>query len=83
MSKRSFWKGIYSRKFSLSNQIIKTLSKNCIISPKYLNVQFEVYNGKSFTKIQVTKNMIGYKLGQFVKTRKEFSFKKKKGGSKN
>jgi ribosomal protein S19 len=31
----------------------------------------------------VTQNMLGYKLGAFVKTRKEFSFKKKKGGSKN
>jgi ribosomal protein S19 len=83
MSKRSIWKGIYSKKFLLINKTIKTLSRNCIISPKYLNAKFEVYNGKTFTKIQVTQNMLGYKLGAFVKTRKEFSFKKKKGGSKN
>jgi len=51
--------------------------------PKYLNLNFEVHNGKKITKISVTKNMIGHKFGEFVPTRIAFSFKKKKHGTKN
>jgi ribosomal protein S19 len=83
MSKRSFWKGIYSKNFLLTNKTIKTLSKNILLSPNHLNAQFEVYNGKTFSKVQVTKEMIGCKLGEFVRTRKEYFYKKKKSGSKN
>lgn len=62
---------------------IKTFSRNSVISQIFLNRQFEVHNGKTFIKIKITKEMLGYKLGEFVPTRKKFSFKKKSHGSKN
>jgi len=43
-----------------------------------LNKKFLVYNGKDFQKVIVTKNMIGYRFGQFIITRKVVTFKKKK-----
>jgi ribosomal protein S19 len=38
---------------------------------------FEVYNGKSFSKIEITEDMVGFRLGEFSPTRRKFSFKKK------
>lgn len=82
---RSCWKGPFILKLFLkkNSYSIKTLSRNSLIMPKYLNLNFEVHNGKKFTKISVTKNMIGHKFGEFVPTRIAFSFKKKKHGTKN
>jgi len=82
---RSCWKGPFILKlfFKKNSYSIKTLSRNSLIMPKYLNLNFEVHNGKKFTKISVTKNMIGHKFGEFVPTRISFSFKKKKHGTKN
>jgi len=62
---------------------IKTQSRNTQITNCFLDQQFEIHNGKTFIKLKITKEMIGYKLGEFVPTRKKFSFKKKKHGSKN
>ena len=36
----------------------------------------QVHNGKDYTKIIIVKEMIGHKLGEFVKTRKTFKYKK-------
>jgi len=73
---RSCWKGPFILKlfFKKNSYSIKTLSRNSLIMPKYLNLNFEVHNGKKFTKI---------KFGEFVPTRIAFSFKKKKHGTKN
>jgi len=88
MVNRSFWKGMYFTKKKLQTEITglnikKTFSKNIFLCPKLLNSQIEVYNGKCFTKIIINKNMLGYKIGEFIKTKKEFFFKKKKNGSKH
>jgi ribosomal protein S19 len=33
---------------------------------------------KNFQKIEITEDMVGFKLGEFSPTRRKFSFKKKK-----
>lgn len=38
----------------------------------------QVYNGKTFITIKIVDEMVGYKVGEFVLTRKQFSYKKKK-----
>nr|YP_009485496.1 ribosomal protein S19 [Melosira undulata]AVR57560.1 ribosomal protein S19 [Melosira undulata] len=66
------------------NLDIKTLNKKNVllkstkIMPYFLHKNFYVYNGKIFIKIFITKEMINHKIGEFVLTRKKFSFKKKK-----
>ena len=57
---------------------IKTVSRHSEIVPKYIGINFDVYNGKNFSKILVTEEMVGFKFGEFSPTRKKFSFKKKK-----
>lgn len=55
---------------------LKFGARNLIILPLYLGETFLVHNGKIFTKVNIVKEMIGHKLGEFVKTRKTFKFKK-------
>jgi len=57
--------------------IIKTISKNYVILPKFVGFSLKIYNGKTFTTIKIIDEMVGHKLGEFVTTRKQFSYKKK------
>ena len=34
-----------------------------------------VHNGKTYTPVTVTQDMIGHKLGEFAPTRKRFTYK--------
>ena len=81
------WKGPYIknnllRKMkslkSVNKKNIKTMSKNSIILPNFIEFTFQVYNGKTFTVVKIIDEMVGHKLGEFVYTRKQFSYKKNK-----
>lgn len=48
---------------------IKTWSRRSTISPEFVGHTFMVHNGKSFTTVFVTENMVGHKLGEFAATR--------------
>ena len=61
----------------LESNEIKTKSRNLIILPNYINKTFYIHNGKDFIKTKIAKEMIGHRLGEFAKTRKNFKFKKK------
>jgi len=54
----------------------KIYKKNVYIGLNDLNKKFLVYNGKSFYKLIISKEMVGYRFGEFVFTRKFFKFKK-------
>ena len=77
------WKGPYVTN-SLLEKIkgyqkdIKTTSKDSTILPKFIGFTLKIYNGKTFTIIKIVDEMVGHKLGEFVSTRKQFSYKKKK-----
>jgi len=81
------WKGPYIKTDLLkkiknyklvSRNNIKTISKNSTILPKFIGLTFRIYNGKTFTIVKIIDEMVGYKLGEFVSTRKQFSYKKNK-----
>jgi len=85
--KRVKWKGPFiqhgllkqvknSKKFSKNS--IKTVSKNSTILPKFIGITLRAYNGKTFTILKIIEEMVGHKIGEFVSTRKQFSYKKKK-----
>jgi small subunit ribosomal protein S19 len=47
---------------------IKTWSRDSTILPTFVGVTFAVHNGKIFTDVLVTEDMVGHKLGEFSPT---------------
>jgi len=62
----------------MNKQVFKTFSRQSIIIPKFVGKTIEIYNGKTYTALNIVEEMVGYKLGEFSLTRKKFSYKKKK-----
>jgi len=48
---------------------IQTWSRRSMITPDFVGHTFNVHNGKAFTTVFVTENMVGHKLGEFSPTR--------------
>lgn len=48
---------------------IKTWRRACTIVPEFVGHTFLVHNGKVFTRVFVTEDMVGHKLGEFSPTR--------------
>jgi small subunit ribosomal protein S19 len=51
-------------------EVIKTWSRACTITPEMVGFTFGVHNGKDFTPVYVTEEMVGHRLGEFSLTRK-------------
>ena len=49
---------------------IKTWSRACTIAPEMIGFTFGVHNGRDFTSVYVTEEMVGHRLGEFSPTRK-------------
>ena len=64
---------IQKAKDTKSKTPIKTWSRRSTISPEFVGLTFNVHNGKVFSPVFVTENMVGHKLGEFALTR---TFKK-------
>ena len=50
-------------------KVVKTWSRRSMIQPEFVGHTFAVHNGKTFTNVFVTENMVGHKLGEFSATR--------------
>lgn len=50
--------------------IVKTWSRSSTIVPEMVGFVFGVHNGKQFTEVRVTEEMVGHKLGEFSPTTK-------------
>ncbi len=48
---------------------IRVWNRACTIVPEFVGTHFEVHNGKNFSKVYVTEDMVGHKLGEFAPTR--------------
>ena len=48
---------------------IKTWARRCTIVPEFIGYTFLVHNGKIFSRVFVTEDMVGHKLGEFSTTR--------------
>ena len=60
-------------KANKSKTPIKTWSRRSTITPDFVGLTLNVHNGKIFTPVFVTENMVGHKVGEFSFTR---TFKK-------
>ena len=82
---RSVWKNPFSESIIFKNIYINNkaqkpfliLSRNSTIFPIFVGNIFSVYNGKKFVNLQIQDDMVGYKFGEFVATRKKAVHKKK------
>jgi len=61
----------------ITTNLKETKNKNLIVIPFYVGKTFYLHNGKIFEKLVIKKEMIGHKIGEFCRTRKNFKFKKK------
>ncbi len=48
---------------------IKTWARRSTVTPEFVGLTLSVYNGKKFTTLYVTENMVGHKVGEFIPTR--------------
>ncbi|KAB2570763.1 Ribosomal protein S19/S15 [Lasiodiplodia theobromae] len=82
---RSVWKGphivplpIVRVKAGERAPPIKTQARSAVILPNFVGFKFMIHNGKTYTDVTITEDMVGYKLGEFASTRKKFSYKQTK-----
>lgn len=54
----------------------KCWSRSSVIVPALVNKTISVYNGRSFVDLFIKPEMVGYRLGEFVITRKNEGKKK-------
>lgn len=76
---RSTWKGPFvdpkllkKVRHHFQNKLestIQTWSRRSTIIPMFVGMTFSVHNGKKFTPVHVSEDMIGHKLGEFSPTR--------------
>lgn len=57
-------------KESKPGSVIRTWSRDSMISPEMVGLVFEVYNGRVFIRVRATEEMVGHRLGEFSPTRK-------------
>jgi small subunit ribosomal protein S19 len=50
--------------------VIKTWSRDSVITPQMVGFTIGVHNGRQHTPVLVVENMVGHKLGEFSPTRK-------------
>ncbi|MFH1500702.1 MAG: 30S ribosomal protein S19 [archaeon] len=48
---------------------VKTHLRDLVIVPKMVGLTISVHNGKEFSKIIITEEMLGHRLGEFAPTR--------------
>lgn len=48
---------------------IQTWSRASMIAPQFIGFTFLVHNGRTFTSVTVTEDMVGHRLGEFAPTR--------------
>lgn len=75
--KRSKWKGPFTKKPD-STKRLPFLSRNYEITSQIVGLNCNVHSGCTLVKLNITDEMIGHKVGEFVPTRERFVFKKKK-----
>jgi len=78
---RSIWKGPFIntnilhevftlQKLNKKKTPIRITSKSSVIFPSFIGLTFSIFNGKKFSDLVITENMIGHKFGEFAVTKK-------------
>ena len=49
-----------------------------VVTPVMVGLILRLHNGRNFVRVSIEEGCVGYKLGELVRTRGDFEFKKKK-----
>ena len=79
---RSNWKTPFIdksllKKLDSKHHKIITWSRRSTIYPAAVGLKLQIHNGKNLVLRKIKPEMVGYKFGSFILTRKPFKFKKK------
>jgi small subunit ribosomal protein S19 len=74
-SQSHIFKGVYLN-YNLEKPI-KIWNRNSVIFPLFVGKVLSIYNGRKFVNVQISEEMVGFKVGEFVPTRKKPIHKKK------
>lgn len=58
-----------AREKMIKNKLIKTHQRDLIIVPEMVGMKIQIYNGRSFVPVEITKDMLGHRFGEFSITR--------------
>ncbi len=70
----SFWRLLLNKKNLLKKNKKLLFSKTSVIPFSFKDKEFLIYKGNIAKTLAVNKFMVGYKLGEFIFTRKPFYF---------
>jgi len=56
-------------KKSQNKKTIRTHSRYMVVVPQMIGLTINVYNGKEFSPVKITEEMLGHRLGEFSVTR--------------
>lgn len=59
-----------SKKDVAKNKLVKTQTREIPIVPAMIGWTIAVHNGKEYTQVKITEDMLGHRLGEFTLTRK-------------
>jgi small subunit ribosomal protein S19 len=54
---------------TMDKKVLKTWARNSTITPEFVGYTLAVHNGKKFTPVYITEQMVGHCLGEFAPTR--------------
>ncbi len=66
---KSLLKKAIAAQESGDKRVIKTWSRSSSIMPQFVGLTIGVHNGRKFTPVFITEDMVGHKLGEFAPTR--------------
>ncbi len=58
------------------NKKIRTHKRDMIIIPELIGMNIQIHNGKEFTPVEITGEMMGHKFGEFALTRSKVTHTK-------
>lgn len=58
-----------AKKKAAKNKPIRTHKRALIIVPQLVGLKIHIYTGKEFFPVEITKDMLGHRLGEFATTR--------------
>jgi small subunit ribosomal protein S19 len=69
---RKLLEGIRNTKRAQGEQknVVKTHARDAVILPEMVGLTIQVHNGKEFTSVEITPEMIGHYIGEFAITNK-------------
>ena len=62
-------KRLIAMKDSKKKKVVKTWSRQSMVTPDFIGHTIAVHNGNKFIPVFISENMVGHKLGEFAPTR--------------